>query len=257
MYRRARNRLSSMACRNKRKETETGTENKKQKKQRKIERSDILDATFVITNGEKYIRCDLQGKYKQVNNITIADTFSTKKSAMNIYLNSLCKAWQRDFYVAEYRDGEIVKCSVSRPQKAAKNSIAEKYEVKNPILGTEQWEERLQGMENFFKDAEKRNNELAEESRDIEAKIVDMEHYVEFNKLNAVNGFKTYSKLHTLLEKRRAIKNEQKLVSVICKNFNCSVGIDAIIQTMEGIKKQKYVPRIYPELFKNGIEVLE
>ena len=211
---------------------------------------------YVITNGEKYIKSNFNGKVTQTTNITMADVFDTKQQAMNFLKNSICKAWQRKYYVAEYGNGEVIQCTVPKPLKTVRSITDTVVEIGDCSLGISDWEARLDGMQDIFRDAAKRGNMLAQELSDIEARIVDWEHYIEFHKLNAMQGFKAYSALRKLFEKRRAIKNEQKLVSVINRNCNCSEGIDEILKALEGLKHQKYQPRALPELFMNGVEVV-
>lgn len=211
---------------------------------------------YVITNGEKYIKSNFNGKTTQTTNITMADVFDTKQQAMNFLKNSICKAWQRKYYVAEYENGQVIQCTVPKSPKTVRSTTDEVFEIDNCLLGISDWEARLNGMQDIFNDAVKRGNMLSQELSDIEAKIVDLEHYMEFSKLNAMQGFKAYSALRKVLKRRRAIKNEQKLVSVINRNCNCSDGIDEILKALDGLKHQKYQPRALPELFVDGIEAV-
>lgn len=211
-------------------------------------------AQYVITDGEKYIKSNFNGKVTQATNITMADVFDTKQQAMSFLKNSICKAWQRKYYVAEYENGDVVQCTVPKPPKTIKKITDKVFEISDEPLGLTEWELRLDGMQNLFRDAAKRANELSQEMSDIEAKIVDWEHYIEFTKLNAREGYKAYSALNRLFEQRRAIKNEQKLVSAINRNQNCSNGMTEIINVLEGLKHQKYRARALPELFECGID---
>ena len=141
-----------------------------------------------------------------------------------------------------------------KPPKTIKKITDKVFEISDEPLGLTEWELRLDGMQNLFQDAAKRANELSQEMSDIEAKIVDWEHYIEFTKLNAREGYKAYSALNRLFEQRRAIKNEKKLVSAINRNQNCSNGMTEIINVLEGLKHQKYRARALPELFECGID---
>ena len=77
-------------------------------------------AQYVITDGEKYIKSNFNGKVTQATNITMADVFDTKQQAMSFLKNSICKAWQRKYYVAEYENGDVVQCTVPKPPKTIK-----------------------------------------------------------------------------------------------------------------------------------------
>ena len=211
---------------------------------------------YVITSGEKYIKSNFNGKVTQTTNITMADMFDTRQQAMNFLKNSICKAWQRKYYVAEYENGQVVQCTVPNSPKTMRKTTDKMFEVGDKSLGIAEWEIRLNGMENIFRDAAKRANELSQEMSDVEGQIIDWEHYIEFTKLNAMQGYKAYSALNRLFEQRRAIKNEQRLLSVINRNQNCSEGMTEIFNTLDELKHQKYQARALPELFENGVEAI-
>ena len=133
---------------------------------------------YVITNGEKYIKSNFNGKVTQTTNVTMADVFDTKQQAMNFLKNSVTKAWQRKYYVAEYENGQVLQCTVPKPPKTVRKTTNKMFDVGDKSLGIAEWEIRLNGMENIFRDAAKRANELSQEMSDVEGQIIDWEHYI-------------------------------------------------------------------------------
>ena len=79
----------------------------------------------------------------------------------------------------------------------------------------------------------KRNYEISQELSEVESMIVDLEHYIEFSVLNARDGYVAYKKLHNLLLRRRKIKNEQKVVNMITKNYGIADDIKQIEKDTE------------------------
>lgn len=210
---------------------------------------------FVLTNGTKFIRRNINDKYEQVTNITMADTYRSKKQAMNIMLNSIPKSMSRLFYVAEIKDGKLIQSCAPRPPKAKQIRGNKGYRYdRNSLNDAPNWYDGFVGMDKLFQTAKIRNNELSQEISNIESMITDLEHYIEFSHLNAREGYKTYKELHKMLNRRRSLKDEQKVVSAINKNYSALDGINHIIQAVEHKTGNEYIPRLLADLFENGID---
>ena len=82
---------------------------------------------FVLTDGNKFIKCDINGNYKQVNNICVADVYESQGIATNIMLNSIPKSLSRKFYVAELVNGNIIQCNSPRPPKSIRPKSKQTY----------------------------------------------------------------------------------------------------------------------------------
>lgn len=211
---------------------------------------------FVITDGKKFIRQDFSGKYSQVNVLSMADTYNSQKAATNIMLNSISKSLSRRYYVGEIVDGKVIQCNSPRCPKTVKACGEQVYHFENDFRNMK-WCTNFIGLEGLFEDAMKRGRELSQEISDIDAQIIDLEHYIEFTSLNARDGYKIYRKLKELFCKRRFLKNEQKVVSVINKNHSASQQISSIIKAINGCDNSEYKPRILIDLFEKGIDVLK
>ena len=133
---------------------------------------------FVLTNGKKFIRQNVDGKYEQVANLVMADTYESKKKAMNVMLNSISKVLSRSYYVAEVQNGELIQNCVPRPPKTIKKKSNQKYSF-DTHEEKAKWYDGFLGVGALFDIAMQRNYELSQEISDIEAKIVDLEHYMD------------------------------------------------------------------------------
>ena len=204
---------------------------------------------FAITNGSKYVKCDINGIYKQVNNFCMADTYESQKIATNIIKNSLPKAWSRTYYVVEIVEGRLIQCTSPRPPKASKSQTSKVFQFENNCDDVK-WCKSFIGLNEVFTEAEERFKELPQKLSDIEAQIVDLEHYIEFTSLNARDGYKTYKKLKELLNERRILKHESKIVNAINKNRAASEGINNILSAIKECQNSAYKPRVLVDLFE-------
>lgn len=197
---------------------------------------------FVLTDGTRFIKQNADGKFRQTTNIGLADIYNSVSIADNIRLNSIPKALSRTYRVAEIVNGEIIQIQ-SFALSSEKARTGEVIHYDN-IHWNNEWCAKFEGLDGIFEKAFKRGNELANEIREIDLKIVDVEHYIEFNRLNAREGYKIYKRLNELFCKRRSLKFEQKIVTSINKNYKASEYISDIITTINECKNDIYKPRI-------------
>ena len=72
-----------------------------------------------------------------------------------------------------------------------------------------------------------------------------MLHYIEFNNLNACQGYKIYNLLHEIMKDRRAAKDKIEYLHNIMNNLDSA--------TSPSEQSRTYKPRALPTLFTNGI----
>lgn len=84
--------------------------------------------------------------------------------------------------------------------------------------------------------------------QEVENKIQDVLHAIEFNSYNARDGYKIYKLLHDLRVERRGYKDELLIYDVIKTGFS---GTDwHVARTrVDDLKNRKYNPRYYKEMF--------
>ena len=216
-----------------------------------------MQSEFVITNGDKFIRFDINGKCKQVSNVAMAETYPTKKAANNVRLNSITKALTRKFYVAELKDGKIIEHNVPAPPKVCKKKTDIMFHYENNIDDM-MWSHGFDGVKELFDSAATRCKELPQELSDVESEITDIEHFIENTKLNVRDGYKIYKKLRDLLDRRRRIKYEIEMVSAINNNRAAVTYLNNIQSAISNcISNKVYKPRILGELFTKGISYLD
>ena len=215
-----------------------------------------MQTEFIITDGTRYIRQDLNGRFKPVGNITMADTYASKAAAVNVIKNSLTKAYQRQFYVAQVVNGELIQCSTSAPSKAKKKRTGKHYNLQQEHPEINQWYARVQGLENLFEDAQQRNKGMSQSLSDLEGAIQDLLHFIEFSSLGASDGFKVYTLLRDTLRKRRSVKNEQRIIGAINSNCNAKDAANNILATIKELQEVTYEPRVLDGLFTDGLKAM-
>ena len=85
--------------------------------------------------------------------------------------------------------------------------------------------------------------------QEVENKIQDVLHAIEFNSYNARDGYKIYKLLHDLRLERRKYKDEQIIADVMKSGFAGS-NWELVRSRVDDLKDRKYHAREMEELFK-------
>ena len=85
--------------------------------------------------------------------------------------------------------------------------------------------------------------------QEVENKIQDVLHAIEFNSYNARDGYKIYKLLHDLRLERRKYKDEQIIADVIKSGFAGS-NWELVRSRVDDLKDRQYHVREMEELFK-------
>lgn len=204
-----------------------------------------------------FIRRDkLSGKYVTVKNRNLADVWEERMKAQNVLKNGLSKKDRNGFHIIEIADSITEKhndLTVSEINKINPNTNIEavKKICDQDVAYSEinKWQNGLEKFTNFIQETEVRKDELNKSLSVIDKEIVDIEHYIELNNLNACQGFLAYKMLHNRLTKRRKIKNELQILSQL---GDCKIDSEMMKEVQKAIHlldNKKYTPRVLIELF--------
>ena len=199
---------------------------------------------YVLTDGSRYIYQRADGKFAPTSSEVMADKF-TRKQADGILKNSLPKALRGIFRAEKYEDANIVqnKCDQNDDVKIL-------LDVPKPIEDTnvQVWLQKVETLNGLIDEASKRRDELNKKLSDIDQELSDLAHYCECKTLNAAQGYKAYKMIHDTRVRRRSIKNELNVVTIICK----STSKDEIINIINSLDLDNvtYKPRKLNSLFK-------
>ena len=125
----------------------------------------------------------------------------------------------------------------------------------------EQFNEMLAQVNSFIMDVPNRIEEVKKDLLVHRDKILDIQHFIELNKLNASDGWKVQNRLKEVLNSRRKLKDElEYLESISTHTKQCLKKDNALTPITLAIrdKKQKlsnrtYTPRVLLDLFdKDG-----
>lgn len=213
---------------------------------------------YVLTDGHgSFIRHDTySGKYVPVRNETLAEKWEQRNKAQNILKNGLTKQLKRKFHIDSIDDGVGIS-GIEKDTVAEKDAIQDLHidEVKKIIdddykdTQLDKWESGIESMTEFVQDAETRKEYLSKEMSDIDKEIIDIQHYIEFNDMNAYQGWMAYKMLQNRLKKRRKIKNE---LQVLIQLGNCKIDssmIGDIKNAINEMNNRVYTPRVLKQLF--------
>ena len=138
----------------------------------------------------------------------MADIY-TKKQADGIHQNSLPKALKRIFYVKKYD------CPPDSVKQVNQNDLKNNTEKVMIAENIQVWMDKVDDMNGLVKDAKKRKEVLEKQLKELEDEKLDIEHYIEFQNLNAAQGYKASKELKTCRVKRRSVKNELAVINII------------------------------------------
>lgn len=208
---------------------------------------------FVLTNGNgMYIREDSHTrKYVPVKSYKQAKHWDSYEKAKSVLNNSIGKAIRSKYYVQTIRATE---------QQASENnvdiaetpppldSLAVSYDLPNNTI--DKLNSSLNQVINAISNINVRKNELTEKLKVVQAKIVDVRHYIEFQNLNASDGWKVYKLLQDLLRERRDYKDQLLIIGFI-EDTNVDIeSLHKLSKRISGLKTRTYAPRALPELFE-------
>lgn len=199
-------------------------------------------AQYIITDGSRFIYRNYSGKFVPTSTESMADIF-TKRQAQGIYKNSLSKALKSIFRVEKYDcPSENIK-QVSQydlEKNTEKVMIAENIQV---------WLDKIEDINGLVKDATKRKEKLEKQLHDLEDEKLDIEHYIEFQNLNAAQGYNASKELKNCRIKRRTVKNELAVINVILGQKMKEMISNEVYQKIQELDRRTYKPRIRTDLF--------
>lgn len=117
------------------------------------------------------------------------------------------------------------------------------------------WQTCMEDILSFVSQLQQYKNNLSYMFSQVDKEICDIMHYIEFNNLDAANGYKIYKMLRGCRLRRRKIKDEDIKVSAAIQAIG---GIDlqeklrTCITQIKGLENRIYQPRVLNELFENA-----
>lgn len=202
---------------------------------------------YVLTDGKgSYIRKDeTTGKYVPIRSFKHANQWDNILKAKSVLDNSIAKAIRKD-YVVQLVDTE----HIVEKEDLSKQSELVFREIEDDNISD--WLSKINTIKDVLSGSDMRVSELTEKLSEVDREIVDVQHYIEFGKFNAYQGWMCFKMLQNMLQQRRKYKNEISVLNMIkqCK-FDMN-SLTALSQTISDATNKKYTPRAFPELFRSG-----
>lgn len=199
-------------------------------------------AQYVITDGNRWIMKNRNGKYVPTTCEALADVFGNKE-ANSVYNNNLSKALKSCFHVQKYDQlPELIKQMTHEEtqEKTERVAIAENIQY---------WVDKVNGLNGLASEAVHRKDKLVDQLSTVDKEICDILHYIEFCNLNAAQGYKAYKMIKERRIRRRSIKNELQVLDIILGKKISETATDEIEKVISGMDNRKYEPRVMQELF--------
>lgn len=227
---------------------------------------------YVLTDNKgNYIRYDVgKNQYVKAKGKYVAERWADRTTAKNVLKNSVPKNIRKKFRVVEIEDDRtpinintntsisdlsIVTPPISTSVYSEKANIAESvkddtnaitdFDTCNDENTCSNPELRDKVVNTVFADIVSRKVTLNNKLSEVDRKICDVLHYIEFNKLNACDGYKTYKMIREYRLERRTIKDEIEMLDDVYNNIT-----KLIEESINRLSNRKYKPRELPELFK-------
>lgn len=195
---------------------------------------------YLITDGNKYLYRNRKGKY-ELGAKSLADLYETKDKAENVLSSCLTKVLQAKCYVSIEKNNENSEQNLSMAEQEPDELI--------------EWKEKITMFQSFADQVEKKMEELNHELSNIDQEICDINHYIEFEKLNAYQGWVACKMLQIRFRQRRKIKNKISVLQSLGNSKVSSSCLTNVLTKIGGLNDLTYEPRRLSSLFKGKHEV--
>lgn len=198
---------------------------------------------YIITDGTRFIYRNYSGKFVPTSSEAMADIFS-KKQVEGIYKNSLPKALRKVFHIEKY---DIPSSTIIKQVNQC--DLIKNTEKVMEAENIQNWINRINDLNGLKKEAKKRKEELVKQLYSLEDEKQDIEHYIEFQNLNAAQGYKASKELKICRKKRRSVKNEIAVINIILSKGVKEIVTNEVYKKIEELDKRTYKPRVRTDLF--------
>lgn len=191
---------------------------------------------YVIKIGKNYIGYNSEGRYAEVNN-----TNQAIKGAMhrlsNIVNNSIPPTKRKQCKVIPYEPFSEP-APVSTPKRVVDMSTTSLFDSVFSEL-------KKVDLTSFNKE----QGELSQKLSEVDQEICDIQHYIEFNKLNAAEGYKAFKLLQDKLLERRAIKDDFSKFQMLSAAKVSDIFDGTLDARISELESRTYTPRVLKQLF--------
>ena len=192
---------------------------------------------YVKTRNNEYISILADNSLWLTTDINKAFLFKSKDKARNIAKHGVSNKVKRQHgpFIVYAVEEEVP--TVETP-KSIENNIGLSCVKPNT--------ETSQITKNFFIEIknliDENMSDISDRLSEVDLELSDMLHYIEFHKFSACEGYKLCKKLQQILDRRRVIKNEMRVVQETERIYNP-------LNITDKVNHQIYEPRVLNTLF--------
>lgn len=223
---------------------------------------------FYITDGKKFVKRNINNQFQLVNNYAIADLWDTYQVAKAVLDNSIPKSWRKSFYIARLEDGEMQKRSSTQEERALTKEEILQNNVPPKMFDLDLYDNKhdfeLNTLVSAFEivsanieNIEQKLTELRKRLQFLDYAFEDVKHYHLQENLGTVKAYKRDSLESEILGERMFVKNKIEIYQKINRHkTELCEAIKDVCDTVNNIRSKKYVPRVLPELFEDGVDIV-
>lgn len=206
---------------------------------------------YVITNGEGvYIRKDeTTGKYVTIPNFKMATQWDSIRKANSVLNNCIARSIRSDYAVQLLESSKFI-------EKENLNVQRDVYFENGTDGNLDEWISKINAVIDIIANSDTKQEELNRKLSNVDKKIVDVEHYIEFGKFNAYQGWMCFKMMQNLLRERRRYKNEIQAINLVKQYHFDNNSLVKLSKTISEIQHKRYTPRAIPELFIAGKKII-
>ena len=204
-----------------------------------------------------YLRRDASGNYIPVRKKELGDVWDQRSKASNVLINCVSKNLRNKYSIIEIEETVISYPQEEPIMKNVGTAIKPKDKITKKLLDEVIEDNQLSSLSvnidnfaGFVQNAEERKEILSISLSDVDKEISDINHYIEFGKFNAYQGWLAFNLLRSRLKKRRKIKDELHILTQLGECKVNSAMIEDIKTSIEKLNSRKYQPRKLNELFE-------
>lgn len=185
---------------------------------------------YVIKIGKNFIGVDSNGRYVEVSDYERAIKAPIHK-VTNIINNCVAPTKRTKCKAVVISD---VKEIAPKARKTKSDTVSSS--IDNVI-------------KNLSKVYTKEQGDLSQQLSLIDQEICDIQHYIEFNKFNAAEGYMAFKMLQDKLLERRVIKNDFAKFQMLSNSKISDIFDGTLEQNLQTLDEKTYTPRVLTELF--------
>ena len=196
---------------------------------------------YVIKIGKDYIGFDCYRQYVKVSDINKAIRGELHKLT-NIVGNCISPSIRKDCKVVAFKtansEANVKKYAVEAPKHVEEVHVSSMFDT---VL------EQIKKIDlvSFHKE----HSELSKKMSRIDQEIVDIQHYIEFNRMNAAEGYKAFKLLQDKLLERRVIKDDLFKFQMLASAKVSDIYDGTLDDKIDEFYNRDYAPRVLKELF--------